>query len=87
MIVERLSLRQELQEQGGRFPMRRALEGVEGDGGVRDREAGREGGRVEYETPLRTKNDNSANQLRMYIDIQAFASERSEVEREQHTQK
>lgn len=50
--------------------MRRALESVQRDGRVRYREAGREGGRVEYETPLRTKKKrNPANQLCMYIDI------------------
>lgn len=32
--------------------MRGALDGVEGDGGVGDREAGGEGGGVEYETPV-----------------------------------
>lgn len=73
MIVERLSLRKELQEQGGGFPVRGGLKGVHGDRGVRYRETGREGGRVEYETPLRTEKKFRESATYVHrIEIQNF---------------
>ena len=52
MVVERLRFGEELQEEGCRVRARGALEGVQGDGRVRDREAGREGGGEEDESPV-----------------------------------
>ena len=56
MIIKCLSFGEKLQEEGCRFRARGTLEGVQGDGRVRDREAGREGGGEEDESPANVRH-------------------------------
>ena len=51
MVVERVRLDEELQEQRSGLALRGTLHGVEGDGRVGDREAGGDGGGEEDEPP------------------------------------
>ena len=70
MIVERMSIGKKLQEEGSRFRARGPLERVQGDGRVRDREAGRERGAEEDESPARRQSWVSESAT-TYLDVGA----------------